>query len=44
VEWSELSQIAAANQFTVDNLEQRLSRLKKDPWADLPGLQQRLPR
>ncbi len=44
VEWSELPGIAGADQFTVDNLEHRLNYLKRDPWAELPGLKQKLPR
>ncbi|MBC8036363.1 MAG: DNA ligase D, partial [Rhizobiales bacterium] len=43
VEWSELPDITAGDQFTVDNLEHRLNHLKRDPWAELPGHKQTLP-
>ena len=42
--WSELSKLAAANQYTVLNISQRLSRLRKDPWADMGKLKQPLPK
>jgi bifunctional non-homologous end joining protein LigD len=32
--WEELSALEAADVFTVENLEQRLSELDADPWAD----------
>jgi bifunctional non-homologous end joining protein LigD len=43
IEWSELGTVKAANQFTVTNLIQRLSRQKKDPWADIGRTKQSLP-
>ncbi len=43
VAWSELPEIVAADQFTVDNLEQRLNHLKGDPWAEFSVLKQKLP-
>ncbi len=33
--WSELSSLRAANQYTVKNLSQRLSKLSGDPWAGM---------
>jgi bifunctional non-homologous end joining protein LigD len=44
IAWSELSKLAASNQYTVLNLGQRLSRLRKDPWAGMAKLKQALPR
>ena len=43
VEWEELPDISSADQFTVDNLEQRLNHLKRDPWAELLSCKQKLP-
>ncbi len=34
IAWNELSADLTPNAFTVDNLAQRLSKLKKDPWQD----------
>jgi bifunctional non-homologous end joining protein LigD len=42
--WTELGSQKTANAFTVLNLPKRLSRLRKDPWADMGRLKQRLPR
>ncbi len=33
--WSELGSLRAANQYTVKNLSQRLSKLSGDPWAGM---------
>jgi bifunctional non-homologous end joining protein LigD len=33
--WSELSALRAANQYTIKNLSQRLSKLSGDPWAGM---------
>jgi bifunctional non-homologous end joining protein LigD len=35
VGWNELSSIKAANQYTVKNISQRLSKLGADPWAGM---------
>jgi bifunctional non-homologous end joining protein LigD len=35
VAWSELGAIKAANQYTVRNIAQRLSKLGADPWAGM---------
>jgi bifunctional non-homologous end joining protein LigD len=43
IAWSELTKLEAANQYTVLNIAQRLSRLRKDPWADMGKLKQPLP-
>jgi bifunctional non-homologous end joining protein LigD len=44
IAWSELSKLDGANQYTVLNISQRLSRLRKDPWADMARLKQPLPK
>ena len=44
VDWSELGCLKGANQFTVRNLPARLSRLRKDPWANIGRLRQALPK
>jgi bifunctional non-homologous end joining protein LigD len=44
IAWSELTKLKSANQYTVLNLMQRLSRLRKDPWADIGRVKQSLPK
>jgi len=44
VAWSELGAIKAANQYTVKNLAQRLSKLGTDPWAGMGRSRQALPK
>jgi bifunctional non-homologous end joining protein LigD len=44
VEWSELGGLKAANQYTVLNLMQRLSRQRKDPLAGIGRVRQSLPK
>jgi bifunctional non-homologous end joining protein LigD len=44
IEWSELARIKSANQYTVLNLMQRLSRQRKDPWAGIGRVKQSLPK
>jgi bifunctional non-homologous end joining protein LigD len=34
LEWSELGRLKAANQFTIKDVPKRISRQKRDPWAD----------
>jgi bifunctional non-homologous end joining protein LigD len=41
--WDELSPAIKPNHFTVENLPSRLRTLRRDPWADLFTLDQRLP-
>jgi bifunctional non-homologous end joining protein LigD len=43
IDWSELGSLKSANQYTVQNLTQRLSRLRKDPWAAIGRIKQSLP-
>ena len=40
IEWSELSNLKGANQYTVLNLVQRLARQRKDPWAGIGRVKQ----
>ena len=44
IEWSELSSLKSANQYTVKNLMQRLSRQRQDPWAPIGRAKQTLPK
>jgi bifunctional non-homologous end joining protein LigD len=44
LDWPELANLKSADQYTVENLPQRLKRLRKDPWAGIGRLQQRLPK
>jgi bifunctional non-homologous end joining protein LigD len=41
--WEELGSQTSANRYTVLNLEQRLARLRKDPWAEIGRIKQALP-
>jgi len=41
--WDELGSQTSANRYTVLNLQQRLSRLRNDPWADIGRVKQALP-
>jgi bifunctional non-homologous end joining protein LigD len=43
IDWSELNGLKGADQFTVQNLTQRLSRLRADPWAGIGRTKQKLP-
>ena len=42
--WSELESGIRANQFTIDNLRQRLGHRRRDAWAGFFDLKQNLPR
>ena len=42
--WSELYSLRGANQYTVKNIAQRLSKLSSDPWAALGRSRQALPK
>lgn len=43
IDWPELGALKSANQYTVRNVLQRLSRLRNDPWADMTRIKQALP-
>ena len=44
ISWSELGKLEAPNIYTALNLPQRLKRQRKDPWADIGRVKQRLPK
>lgn len=44
IDWSELGTLKSANQYTVQNLMQRLARQRKDPWAMIGRVTQSLPK
>jgi bifunctional non-homologous end joining protein LigD len=44
VTWEELGPKLTPNKFTLLNIGRRLGALKRDPWADLAKLKQKLPR
>ena len=43
IDWSELGKLKSANQYTVLSLPARLKRLRKDPWAGIARVKQKLP-
>ena len=43
VTWEELGRTKGGNQYTVLNLGKRLAGLKRDPWADMARVKQKLP-
>ncbi len=43
VSWEELGRTTSGGEFTVLNLQKRLARLKRDPWADIGRVKQKLP-
>ena len=43
IAWSELGGLKSANQYTVQNIRARLKRLRKDPWAGISRIRQKLP-
>ena len=43
IDWAELGGLKSASQYTVQNLMQRLSRQRKDPWAGIGRVKQKLP-
>jgi len=44
ISWNELGKLEAPSLYTVENVPQRLQRLRKDPWADIGRVKQRLPK
>ena len=44
IDWKELKPALTAAHFTMLNLRQRLKRLRKDPWADIGKVKQKLPK
>jgi bifunctional non-homologous end joining protein LigD len=43
IAWEELAAQTSGNRYTVETLPQRLARLRRDPWADIGKVKQRLP-
>jgi bifunctional non-homologous end joining protein LigD len=43
IAWQELGAIGRSDRFTVGNLRARLKRLRRDPWAGIARVKQRLP-
>jgi bifunctional non-homologous end joining protein LigD len=43
IAWDELKTLKSASQYTVLNIQQRLSRVRADPWKDIGKLRQVLP-
>jgi bifunctional non-homologous end joining protein LigD len=43
IDWSELGSLKSADQYTVKNAMQRLSRQRKDPWSTIGRIKQALP-
>jgi bifunctional non-homologous end joining protein LigD len=43
ISWDELKTLKSASQYTVLNIQQRLSRLRTDPWKGIGKLKQALP-
>jgi bifunctional non-homologous end joining protein LigD len=43
VTWDELGRVKSANQYTLLNIGKRLGSLKRDPWADIDRVKQKLP-
>jgi bifunctional non-homologous end joining protein LigD len=42
--WEELGSLKEANRYTVANVMKRLKTIKRDPWADISKVKQKLPR
>lgn len=43
ITWTELGSLKSADQYTVINIRARLKRLRKDPWAGIGRVRQKLP-
>lgn len=43
ITWAELGSLKSADQYTVLNIRARLKRLRKDPWAGIGRVRQKLP-
>jgi bifunctional non-homologous end joining protein LigD len=42
--WEELGSLKEPNRYTVANVMKRLKTIKRDPWADIGKVKQKLPR
>jgi bifunctional non-homologous end joining protein LigD len=43
VTWDELGRVKSANQYTLRNIGKRIGSLRRDPWADIGRVKQKLP-
>jgi bifunctional non-homologous end joining protein LigD len=43
IAWNELGTLGVPNRYTVGNLMKRLRSIKRDPWADIDQVKQKLP-
>jgi bifunctional non-homologous end joining protein LigD len=43
VTWDELGRVKSANQYTTLNIDKRLRAMKRDPWANIGSVKQKLP-
>jgi bifunctional non-homologous end joining protein LigD len=43
VTWDELGRVKSANQYTLRNIGKRIDSLRRDPWADIGRVKQKLP-
>jgi bifunctional non-homologous end joining protein LigD len=43
VTWDELGRVKSANQYTLLNIDKRLRAMKRDPWANIGRVKQKLP-
>ena len=43
VTWDELGRVKSANQYTLLNIGKRVGAMKRDPWADIGRVKQKLP-
>ena len=43
VTWDELGRVKSANQYTLLNIGKRLRAMKRDPWANIGRVKQKLP-
>jgi bifunctional non-homologous end joining protein LigD len=44
IDWSELGKLKSADQYTVLNVPARLNRARKNPWAGIDRVKQKLPK
>jgi bifunctional non-homologous end joining protein LigD len=44
VSWNELGTLGSPGRFDIHTVPKRLSRMRKDPWADIGRLRQKLPK
>jgi len=42
LDWQEIGQLDPALPFTLENIEQRLDRVRQDPWEEVTSIEQKL--